>query len=506
MLISIAIIAVLATVVITRVVHQIEQSKKAEAVNNLGSIRLAELRMYELLGKFVGAEDEAGIESVLGLIVGGGFYDYSIINADEEDFLALATPIGPLSEWLDPMGITKDGFVNLGYGSGSGSSSSSGSGGSGSGGAGGEGSGSDGSGGAGGSGSGGSGGSSGSSYTVGGGGVSISAVAPTDLEVFANSGGWLDFSFTPYSNSYGDIGYIMQMGEMIDGQIQSWDYIGGTSETTASAFAGDLEQGQSGHTYCFRAKTVAEYQGAQYQSDYSEEVCQKAKGTNAVFDAQVDASKADLGQVDPYAFQFPDQAIISGKDEVDFVDSQNTLILYGGTPGNNNAYAYFTWAVSENNSNRAQVIVLDKRFSEAPAEMSSALLAHEALHNIWDKDYRDYQARAESDPNTTPPSYGLPPASWTPPEGWTGPRSSNSLFQEYSAFVAKYQAWYDLRTSIDSASLSSVLKDDYNYWNTDMSQFLTFDALGGLQGVKPFDEDMIIYLETSRGYAGLPDY
>lgn len=499
MLISIVIIAVLATIAITRVVHQIEQSKKAEAVNNLGSIRLAELRMYELLGKFVGAEDESGIESVLGLIVGGGFYDYSIINADEVDFLALATPVGPLSEWLDTIGINKDGFVN--FNSGSSGNYGSGSGGAGSGG--GSGSGSEGGGSGGGSGGGGSGGGSGGSfsYTIGG-GTYYTVLAPQDLEVFSNTGGWLDFSFTPYADA---LGYIMQMREEYKGVTSDWEYIGGTSETICSDFAGDLEQGRNGRTYCFRAKTIVEHQGVQYQSEYSSEVCGKA-GNNADFDKMVTSSKNALDAIDAYAFQFPGQAITSGEDEITFLDGETTKILYGGTPGNNGAYAYYTHAVSENNDVVQSVIVVDERFSEAPEGMTSSLLAHEILHNIWDKDLLDYQERIQADPNAPLPAYGLPPAGWVAPEGWTGPRSSNSLFQEYSAFVADAQAWYDLRSSVSRSSLDEKLQQDYDSFDSDLDQFLILDDQGALQGVQPFDDEMIKYLKSRGDYGKLFDY
>ncbi len=127
-LIAVVIIVVLAASAVPLIVHQIEKSKESEAVATLGAIRSAELRLHDMTGRFIAAADEAGIQTALGLAVGGGFYNYKIIEADGENFLALATPIGPLSDWLEELKINKDGFV--GYAPGGGGSSSGGSGGS----------------------------------------------------------------------------------------------------------------------------------------------------------------------------------------------------------------------------------------------------------------------------------------------------------------------------------------------------------------------------------------
>jgi prepilin-type N-terminal cleavage/methylation domain-containing protein len=143
-LITVVIVALLAALVIPRVLQQVEKAKKAEAVQNLGAIRSAELLLHGLTGTFVAAEDEAGIESALGLSIKGLFYNYKIIDADRENFLAVATPLGILESWLEDFGINKDGFVGedptgsgVGSGGSAGGSSSGGSGGSSGGGSGG---------------------------------------------------------------------------------------------------------------------------------------------------------------------------------------------------------------------------------------------------------------------------------------------------------------------------------------------------------------------------------
>lgn len=167
-LITVVIVSVLAAFVIPRMFHQVEKAKEAEATTNLGAIRSAELRLHAITGQFIAAADEAEIRTSLGLVIGGGFYRYSIIDADKNDFLALATPLGPLSDWLKEFQINKDGFVGYSPGDGGGSSSGgSSSGGSSSGGSGG------------GSGGGSSGGGGGSIITIPGDGRSYSGPAFT---------------------------------------------------------------------------------------------------------------------------------------------------------------------------------------------------------------------------------------------------------------------------------------------------------------------------------------
>jgi len=160
-LITIVIVSVLAAFVIPRMFHQVEKAKEAEATTNLGAIRSAELRLHAITGQFIAAADEAEIRTSLGLVIGGGFYRYSIIDADKDDFLALATPLGPLSDWLKEFQINKDGFVGYSPGDGGGSSSGGGSSGGSS---------------SGGSGGGSGGGSSGGSTSGGGGTSSFSRI------------------------------------------------------------------------------------------------------------------------------------------------------------------------------------------------------------------------------------------------------------------------------------------------------------------------------------------
>lgn len=160
-LIVAVVLGVLAAIIIPSILGQVHKAKEAEAVQSLGSIRLSELNLHGMAGQFVAAADETEIKSALGLALGGGFYRYKIIDATQANFLAIATPLDLLDNWLQEIAIDKDGFVGyspIGTGSVSGGVSSGGSSGGGS---------SDG-----GSGGGSGGGSAGGTGTVVGGGNS----------------------------------------------------------------------------------------------------------------------------------------------------------------------------------------------------------------------------------------------------------------------------------------------------------------------------------------------
>ena len=164
-LVVLLILAVLGALVIPRILGRLEKAKQAEAFMNLGAIRSSEILLHDLSGKFVAAEDAAEIKSVLGLSIEGLFYNYKIIDATDENFLAVATPMSLVENWLQDYAVDKDGFVGYnpssgggGYGGSSGGGSGGSSGGSVGGGLGG---------GSGGSSGGGSGGGSGG--TMGGG-------------------------------------------------------------------------------------------------------------------------------------------------------------------------------------------------------------------------------------------------------------------------------------------------------------------------------------------------
>lgn len=495
-LITTVIIAILGVLVIPRLTGQIRKAYEAEAIENLGAIRSSQMLIHQLTGKFVAAADELGISSALGLLIEGRFYKYKIIDATEENFLAMAIPIDLLSNWLEGIAINKDGFIWSSSSSGGGSSSRGG---------GGRGGGGRGSGGGGGGGGGGGSILTGSitttsavrstcAYVSGG---TVVVPPPINLEVFANTG-WLDFSFSRYAYD-GPICYTMQRGELINGQVASWDYVGGTSAGICTSWAGYTENNIiNGKTYCYRATTIVDMR---YESSPSSMVCAEAN-PNPVFDSLVSSGKNDLNGIDAYNYPLPEQAITGGDDIITFLNAQETPILYGGSAGNNGAYAYYDSALN--------VIVADDRFSNAPAEMTATLLSHEVLHNMWTKDWADYVARVAGpppNPDAAPPSYGLPPEEWVPPTGWTGPRSDYSLFEEYSSFVTDAQTWYNLKSSVDRTSLSTELQDDYDDFTADMERFLTFsdETKTTATGVVPFDDDMIRYLE-GRGYAGLPTY
>ena len=110
-MIVVVILGIIAAMVIPRVLHQTQKAKETEAVQSLGAIRSAELTLQDIAGQFVAAADEAGIRAALGLTVGGGFYQYKVINATPENFLAVATPLDFLDNWLKEIAMDKNGFV-----------------------------------------------------------------------------------------------------------------------------------------------------------------------------------------------------------------------------------------------------------------------------------------------------------------------------------------------------------------------------------------------------------
>ncbi|MBU9888303.1 MAG: type II secretion system GspH family protein, partial [Candidatus Omnitrophica bacterium] len=128
-LIVAVVLCVLAAVIIPRVLGQVQKAKEAEALQNLGAIRKAELDLHAFSGRFMAAVDEIAIQTVLGLAVESRFYRYRIIDADQENFLAIATPLDLLNNWLQEISIDKDGFVGyVPFGTGTISRGSSGSG------------------------------------------------------------------------------------------------------------------------------------------------------------------------------------------------------------------------------------------------------------------------------------------------------------------------------------------------------------------------------------------
>ncbi len=412
-LITVVIITALAVLVVPRLLSQLEKAKKAEAATNLGAIRSAELLLHSLTGQFVAAADEAGIESVLGISIKGLFYNYSIIQANDENFLAMATPLGFLENWLEEIQINKDGFVGSSWGDGAGGGGSSGGGSSG--------------GGSSGGGGGGGGGYyiSGTSYLYRTGGSCAGCClqgdhylylkSPTNLEVTSNDG-WLVVSLEPFNDD--EDGYSFEKAEKIDGVLGDW---GSLADTEGSSWEDNTGNGKE---YCYRAYVVATVSncGQMRSKEPCSMVCATA-GSNATYTAAITEGKLKL---DTAIYADPADGAPSGAAEVAFLADPDgnpatddaVPILFGQLQ--DNSLAYFNPSTG--------ALVLDLDYVNQPAEFLATLLAHEGLHRIWVKDWEDYTGGVIAQPQ-----YG------NNPDGTI--RSSYSYYHEYSAFTTDAMAW-----------------------------------------------------------------
>jgi prepilin-type N-terminal cleavage/methylation domain-containing protein len=476
-LLGVVIISVLATLVIPRVLHQVEKAKVAEAVTNLGAIRSAELLLHSLTGKFVAADDEAGIESALGLSFKGLFYNYKIIDANTENFLAGATPVGFLEDWLEEIKIDKDGFVGFSFGDGSG----------GGGGGGGDSGGGDSGGGGGGSSSGGGGGggssSSGSSTTVigfgithgssGGGTIAVAPSLVTDPLMFfptnvtaTPNDGWLHIGWDLGSTGSYNIVYRATKINGIIGEFQQL--------TDATPNDGWSDEVANGTEYCYQVTSYNET--TQVQSIPSHPpVCEmaaaNAPGALAAIETERDleASIRVITNAD---------GVTSGEQLVQWLTAQGTPVLYGRTSCSwVDGQQICTNAYQDPNTG---TVVISKDFL-SDFQKSAVLLSHEALHAIWSDDYKQYQIGTPGHPE-----YGTPP---DPPGGI---RSINSIDQEYRAFLTMYQVYYDLKKF-------HGMPDDVSF-DRNMAKFVNV-----LTGVPlPDDSEAKAYLKSL--YTDLSDY
>jgi len=473
---AIIIISVLAVLIVPKVVGQVKKAQKAEAIHNLGAIRSAELLLQNLSGKFVAAADALSIQSVLGLSVTGNFYDYKIIEASEENFLGIATPVGPLANWLDEIKIDKDGLIDFvasssgsGNRSGDGSNSSDGS----SGGSGGT---------LGGSSGGGSNGSGGGSSQVVGygtthgsvGGTSIPIVTlpatnllmpfPTNVTVTANDG-WLHIGWDPGTTGSSAVVY---RASRINGVIGDFAVLTGTPNE------GWSDETVNGMDYCYQ---VASYnQTTNEQSELSAPpVCGAASATSAAALA-IGGAKSGLAASETAIIGV--NGITSGKQIADWIDATDYPILYGRTSCSTvSGRTLCTEAYFDPNTDTL-VLGLDLLNN---AQQSAVVLAHEEMHAIWRDDYNKYL-------NGIPgfPQYGIPP---DPPGGV---RSDNSIDQEYAAFSTDLQVYYHLKNQHSMPSVSR--------WDSIMPKFL--DITTG----KPLDSEAEGKIYLRGMYTDLPEY
>jgi hypothetical protein len=298
---------------------------------------------------------------------------------------------------------------------------------------------------------------------------------PTDLELTSNDG-WLVLSFPPVEDS---AGYQFQAAQKIDGVLGAWTYVNSYFENGMFGDSSWEYAVLNGQDYCFRANTVVQASGGYYTSDYSEMVCGQG-APNATFSTLITDGKADLTSVGAYVA--PLDGVASGAAITDFLTDKGTPILFGNIYGGALAYQN---PITKN-------IVLDDAYENLPSEFIAALLAHEGLHAIWDQDWASETY-----------AYGLPPNDWVPPADWIGPRrSSNSLYQEYSAFLSALQAWDSIWPGVDYGSLDQKGQNLY-----DQQDYLYNWLVDGEGQVIPFsDPDVQTTLISTYGYNNLFDY
>jgi prepilin-type N-terminal cleavage/methylation domain-containing protein len=480
-LVTVVVIAALAALAIPKLLNQVHKAQEAEAINNLGAIRSAEITLQNLTGKFAAASDELAIKSLLGLAVGGNFYKYQIVDAGGDNFLALAIPTGPLSDWLDEKAIDKDGWRDPGtYTSGGSGGSSGGSSGGGSGG---------GSGGSSGGSSGSSSGSSGSSgsnwqepsvgYGITHGSVGGEQVAvdpdtttdptmpyPTNVTLTPNDG-WIHIGWDP--GATGDY-TIVYRAEKVNGVVG--DFLPVSAATPNDGWS---DQVANGTEYC--------YQSTSYNPDTLTEsepsspvVCTEADANSPAALAAVEAQ--DSLEVSVTAITGAD-GVTSGEQLVQWDVAAGVPILYGSTNCSlENGQEVCVEGYFDPNTN---TIILGEDYVDDP-QGSAVVLAHESLHAIWYDDYAQYEAGVPGHPQ-----YGIPP---NPPGGVRS--GEGSIDQEYQAFLTGLQVYFDLKKRHGMSDSSS--------WDAILPLFLNTTTGSPLAD----DTDAKAYLRSL--YTDLPEY
>ncbi|OQA58332.1 MAG: hypothetical protein BWY42_00040 [Candidatus Omnitrophica bacterium ADurb.Bin277] len=497
--VTMVIIAAVAVLVIPKMIGQVRKAQEAEAVQNLGSIRSAELLLHHFFGRFVEAADEASIGSALGLLVNGNFFKYHIADATEENFLAVATPVEPWDNWLEEIRIDKNGFIGYPSGEGEKSGSSAGSGGASS------------------SGSGSSGGYSsgrrGSDGSVGGGGggrVSYGTVtayytitekpitdatfaAPTELQLTPNDG-WIVLNFKGNTNADG---YQILRCNNVDiqaGEVEVCTVITGNTVWQSPTWADNPVI--DGSDVCYRAQSLKQVDGRWIVSEESGRVCGRP-APNADYEAKTEAAIETLlsntqsfsSVIEPPAANAVPRTPGTWEDVVRSLTGNNIPILFAKMHDVQITNLRSEISLGGYNPLNKTIVINDK-YANAPKEMIAAILVHEGLHQMWGKDWDDGAKL-----------YGRPPDNWTPPADFVAPRSRNSRKQEYNSFVGGSQVWAALKSRIAEPLNSNAiqLRDMLNDQQADFLDTQGNPHLFSEAGVTQFFSMM-------TGYKNLPDY
>jgi prepilin-type N-terminal cleavage/methylation domain-containing protein len=432
-LIGLVIIGLMAALIIPRIWGMAHRAGKAEGVANLGAIRSAQLLLHEQIGRFRLADGLSAIQSELSLAIASKFYDYQIVEASEEDFLALAIPIWPHDQWLEELAITKDGFVEP-PSTGGGGRRPDRSGGT--------------SGGSEGGTSGGSSGGSGGSGGAGGGAIfttpdrtspsidldttpitTLAVPVPTGLQLTSNNE-WLTLG---WNDAGGAFSYRVYESDSVDGTFVFANAFFNTGSFAAPQWEDNVTNGV---TTCYRVTAIGTTTTGQVlESNPSTAVCGQASAASP-FSVKANAALTELGNAN---------INITSVDGAPMSDTlSNTLtvdgvpILFGTGPGEGGALATYNPVLD--------TITIDTSFFASSDEVVASILAHETLHYIWDQDFENFQNGL-----ITAPLLGTPP---NPPGGV---RSSNSLDQEYRSFLAASQVWFNIRGIMTDVQLDAAL-------------------------------------------------
>lgn len=451
-LITLVILVLLAAIVIPLVMSRTHKAREAVAITHLGTIRSAELLLHNLTGKFVAAADHPAILSTLGLLVEEETYTYKIIDATDENFLAVATPLGPLENWLREFKIDKDGFVGYNpYAGSSGSGGGSGSGGSG----GGSGGGSVGSSGGNSGGTSGSGGSS--SFGSGGGNVVYTPVttyytiteapvtdetfaAPTALQLTPNDN-WLVLNFKGNTNADG---YEIMRRENVPlgaGEVPEYQSLTGNIAWGSPTWEDQVDNAKS---YCYVARSLKRQEDGSYsQSETSAEICgQSAPNlayeakSGAALDTLSDNSEMFSTVIEPPPADAVPRPVDVWSDVVASLTGNDIPVLFAKMH-DIQVTNLRTETMLGGYNPVTHTITLNDKYANAPKEMIASIIAHEGLHQMWDLDW-DSGAKL----------LGKPPAEWVKPGDFVAPRSENSRKQEYNSFVGGLQVWEALKGQI----------------------------------------------------------
>jgi hypothetical protein len=317
--------------------------------------------------------------------------------------------------------------------------------------------------------------------------------APTALQLTPNDG-WLVLNFMGNANADG---YTVSRCTQAQPQVCVALPVGNPGPSSSPTWADNVGDTQG---YCYKAKSLKQQaDGSWVQSEDSTEICGQAAANDAKT-AYTEKSDATMGLLDNQAETFSsvieppplDQANRPPTTWEDVYRSLNPLvgskvpILFG------NMYAVPTDSGSTITLGAydpsVKAIVLNARYSDAPPALLAAILAHEGLHQMWDKDW-----------DTGGKLVGRPPADWVPPADFVAPRSFYSQKQEYNSMVGGDQVWNVLQNTVGSVTGNAV--ELLNMLKSQMGSFLN-------QGVPvPFTSDSVTqYFSSIPSYANLLEY